>query len=196
MALSAGGLSLDPPLSPPSLLHTLPSIAEGGNVVDALEFLLVNFTEMNKLWVRMAHQVGGEQARLWQQLLLPSCCACCRMHGAAPLPGSARRCAQPVRPQQQCSLHAPDAAWAAAQGSARDRERRDRERQQLADLGACSLHSLLSFLGASGGWPRLFWQLCCGCQLWARKRATRLRTLTPKPPTNPACNLVLQWART
>ncbi|KAI7841140.1 hypothetical protein COHA_005110 [Chlorella ohadii] len=29
---------------------------EGGNVVDALEFLLVNFTEMNKLWVRMAHQ--------------------------------------------------------------------------------------------------------------------------------------------
>ena len=27
-------------------------------MVDALEFLLVNFTEMNKLWVRMAHQVS------------------------------------------------------------------------------------------------------------------------------------------
>jgi vacuolar protein sorting-associated protein 35 len=32
--------------------------AEGGNVIDAIEFLLVNFTEMNKLWVRMQHQVG------------------------------------------------------------------------------------------------------------------------------------------
>ncbi|PSC73631.1 vacuolar sorting-associated 35B-like [Micractinium conductrix] len=48
---------------------------DGGNVVDALEFLLVNFTEMNRLWVRMQHQ-----------------------------------------------------------GSARDREKRERERQQLADL--------------------------------------------------------------
>lgn len=48
---------------------------DGGNVIDAIEFLLVNFTEMNKLWVRMQHQ-----------------------------------------------------------GSARDREKRERERQQLADL--------------------------------------------------------------
>jgi hypothetical protein len=38
-------------------LTLLAVFAEGGNVVDALEFLLVNFTEMNKLWVRMAHQV-------------------------------------------------------------------------------------------------------------------------------------------
>ena len=30
---------------------------EGGNVVDAVEFVLQNFTEMNKLWVRMQHQV-------------------------------------------------------------------------------------------------------------------------------------------
>lgn len=29
---------------------------EGGNVVDAVEFVLQNFTEMNKLWVRMQHQ--------------------------------------------------------------------------------------------------------------------------------------------
>ena len=34
------------------------SFADGGNVVDALEFLLVNFTEMNRLWVRMQHQVS------------------------------------------------------------------------------------------------------------------------------------------
>ena len=30
---------------------------EGGDTADALEFLLTNFTEMNKLWVRMQHQV-------------------------------------------------------------------------------------------------------------------------------------------
>jgi vacuolar protein sorting-associated protein 35 len=29
---------------------------EGGNITDAIEFLLINFTEMNKLWVRMQHQ--------------------------------------------------------------------------------------------------------------------------------------------
>lgn len=28
------------------------------NVNDAVEFVLQNFTEMNKLWVRMQHQVG------------------------------------------------------------------------------------------------------------------------------------------
>ena len=29
---------------------------EGGSITDAVDFLLVNFTEMNKLWVRMQHQ--------------------------------------------------------------------------------------------------------------------------------------------
>ncbi|KDD73497.1 vacuolar protein sorting-associated protein 35, partial [Helicosporidium sp. ATCC 50920] len=29
---------------------------EGGSVVDAVDFLLLNFGEMNKLWVRLAHQ--------------------------------------------------------------------------------------------------------------------------------------------
>ncbi|KAK6131305.1 hypothetical protein DH2020_034955 [Rehmannia glutinosa] len=31
---------------------------EGDTVMDAVEFVLQNFTEMNKLWVRMQHQVG------------------------------------------------------------------------------------------------------------------------------------------
>ncbi|KAK9808922.1 hypothetical protein WJX72_006449 [[Myrmecia] bisecta] len=48
---------------------------EGGDINDAIDFLLVNFTEMNKLWVRMQHQ-----------------------------------------------------------GSQRDKDRREKERQQLADL--------------------------------------------------------------
>jgi hypothetical protein len=51
---------------PHPCLTTQPHMpAEGGNVIDALEFLLVNFTEMNKLWVRMQHQV---RAHTW---LLP-----------------------------------------------------------------------------------------------------------------------------
>ena len=29
---------------------------DGGSVSDAVEFVLQNFTEMNKLWVRMQHQ--------------------------------------------------------------------------------------------------------------------------------------------
>ena len=36
---------------------------EGGTVLDALDFLLQNFTEMNKLWVRMQHQVGPANPR-------------------------------------------------------------------------------------------------------------------------------------
>ena len=31
----------------------------GGNITDAVDFLMVNFTEMNKLWVRMQHQGSG-----------------------------------------------------------------------------------------------------------------------------------------
>ena len=34
-----------------------PYEGEGGNVHDAIDFLLSNFIEMNKLWVRMQHQV-------------------------------------------------------------------------------------------------------------------------------------------
>jgi vacuolar protein sorting-associated protein 35 len=34
-----------------------PYEGEGGSVMDAVEFVLQNFTEMNKLWVRMQHQV-------------------------------------------------------------------------------------------------------------------------------------------
>ena len=40
------------------MLHLLVACREGGTVEDAVEFLLQNFTEMNKLWVRMQHQVG------------------------------------------------------------------------------------------------------------------------------------------
>lgn len=36
------------------------SLSAAGDTGDALEFLLQNFTEMNKLWVRMQHQVSRE----------------------------------------------------------------------------------------------------------------------------------------
>lgn len=94
--------------------------AEGGNVIDAIEFLLVNFTEMNKLWVRMQHQVSGMSSTV---------------QVGDPFP-------------------APQFSFLPSllQGSARDRERRERERQQLADLGERHLSphpvvvSLLSML--------------------------------------------------
>jgi hypothetical protein len=38
-----------------------PYEGEGGSVMDAVEFVLQNFTEMNKLWVRMQHQVESFQ---------------------------------------------------------------------------------------------------------------------------------------
>lgn len=45
---------------------------DGGTIHDALEFLLLNFTEMNKLWVRMQHQ-GSERDR-YRCSTLPDCC--------------------------------------------------------------------------------------------------------------------------
>lgn len=33
---------------------------DADTVIDAVEFVLQNFTEMNKLWVRMQHQVGSD----------------------------------------------------------------------------------------------------------------------------------------
>lgn len=36
----------------------------GGDTGDALEFLLQNFTEMNKLWVRMQHQASAHAAHV------------------------------------------------------------------------------------------------------------------------------------
>ena len=37
---------------------------DGGSISDAIEFLLVNFTEMNKLWVRMQHQGASKDRSL------------------------------------------------------------------------------------------------------------------------------------
>ena len=36
--------------------------SQGGDIQDGLDFLLLNFQEMNKLWVRMQHQ-GGQRDR-------------------------------------------------------------------------------------------------------------------------------------
>lgn len=36
---------------------------DADTVMDAVEFVLQNFTEMNKLWVRMQHQVRSEMTK-------------------------------------------------------------------------------------------------------------------------------------
>lgn len=46
---------------------------DADTIMDAVEFVLQNFTEMNKLWVRMQHQVGSNIC--WQLLL-----SCLDMH--------------------------------------------------------------------------------------------------------------------
>lgn len=72
----------------------------------------MNFTEMNRLWVRMQHQVriGRGRKRAGRK--------------------SGRQQAAGKRVLLSCAaVHAP-----AVQGSQRDREKRERERQQLADL--------------------------------------------------------------
>ena len=60
---------------------------EGGNINDALEFLLLNFTEMNKLWVRMQHQGSGKDRCVCDggcicadSALSGACKACMCMH--------------------------------------------------------------------------------------------------------------------
>lgn len=50
------------------------SLREGDTVMDAVDFVLQNFIEMNKLWVRMQNQVGG--------LSLCLLCGHFDMHGA------------------------------------------------------------------------------------------------------------------
>ena len=50
------------------LLPETKAKAEGeqGDIRDSLDFLLLNFTEMNKLWVRMQHQ-GAQRDRYFPQ---------------------------------------------------------------------------------------------------------------------------------
>ena len=80
---------------------------DGGNINDALEFLLLNFTEMNKLWVRMQHQGSGKDR-------------------SAPLLDVARLASSKSIP------YSPEGF--ANENCAAGRDRKEGERQQLADL--------------------------------------------------------------
>lgn len=42
-----------------SLIHPRTVVRSGGDIRDAIDFLLTNFVETNKLWVRMQHQGSG-----------------------------------------------------------------------------------------------------------------------------------------
>lgn len=80
---------------------------DGGNINDALEFLLLNFTEMNKLWVRMQHQGSGKDR-------------------SAPLLYAVRVV------NNECIPYSYDRHTQECHAAGRDRK--EGERQQLADL--------------------------------------------------------------
>lgn len=50
------------------LLSFQPSCRDANTVMDAVEFVLQNFTEMNKLWVRIQHQVNFRSMKSWWYL--------------------------------------------------------------------------------------------------------------------------------
>lgn len=50
------------------LLSFQPSCRDANTVMDAVEFVLQNFTEMNKLWVRIQHQVNSRSMKSWWYL--------------------------------------------------------------------------------------------------------------------------------
>ena len=101
---------------------------------DALDFLLQNFTEMNKLWVRMQHQARSCKLQ---------CMVCSREARLVLYMDLPKHKNVVARPDGVTSTHFPDDRSAmktrrgkrgGTQGSARDRDRREKERQQLADL--------------------------------------------------------------
>lgn len=51
-------------VSEPTIFFPSPFNSEGDTVMEAVEFVLQNFIEMNKLWVRMQHQVCGNSLRI------------------------------------------------------------------------------------------------------------------------------------
>ena len=115
------------------LLPELRAEADGeqGDVRDSLDFLLLNFTEMNKLWVRMQHQ-GAQRDRCLHML-----------HGAIVPSGalvSAQRCEGGQDKHAAGSLDPAHCAaierWslAAEDCCCGNRDRREKERAQLSDL--------------------------------------------------------------
>lgn len=64
-----------------------PYEGDGGDIHDAVDFLLTNFIEMNKLWVRMQHQGATrevekrekerQQLQVWHRLRYRAYAKCC-----------------------------------------------------------------------------------------------------------------------
>ncbi|KAH1224035.1 Vacuolar protein sorting-associated protein 35A [Glycine max] len=99
---------------------------DADTVADAVEFVLQNFTEMNKLWVRMQHQH-----------------ACSDMHVVTIV----------AHHEGMISGHAADPELRLAvglsglQGPAREKEKREKERSELRDLVGKNLHVLSQIEG-------------------------------------------------
>ncbi|KAH7519900.1 hypothetical protein FEM48_Zijuj08G0086400 [Ziziphus jujuba var. spinosa] len=91
---------------------------DADTVVDAVEFVLQNFTEMNKLWVRMQYQVGHD---FWS-------CRCCSACASFILLAD---------PELRIAV-----GLSGLQGPAREKEKREKERSELRDLVGKNLHVL------------------------------------------------------
>ncbi|KAF9682172.1 hypothetical protein SADUNF_Sadunf05G0081000 [Salix dunnii] len=96
---------------------------DADTVVDAVEFVLQNFTEMNKLWVRMQHQVGHG---FWS----------CRSYSAYE--------SFILLADHELRL---GIGLSGLQGPAREKEKREKERSELRDLVGKNLHVLSQIEG-------------------------------------------------
>ncbi|KAG6773830.1 hypothetical protein POTOM_021167 [Populus tomentosa] len=96
---------------------------DADTVVDAVEFVLQNFTEMNKLWVRMQHQVGHD---FWS----------CRSYSAYE--------SFILLADHELRL---GIGLSGLQGPAREKEKREKERSELRDLVGKNLHVLSQIEG-------------------------------------------------
>ncbi|TXG59827.1 hypothetical protein EZV62_014400 [Acer yangbiense] len=100
---------------------------DADTVNDAVEFVLQNFTEMNKLWVRMQHQVGLNIYGLLPALMCYNAC------------------------ESFILLADPELRLAVGvsglQGPAREKDKREKERSELRDLVGKNLHVLSQIEG-------------------------------------------------
>ena len=126
-----------------SVVDFLDSFRDADTVVDAVEFVLQNFTEMNKLWVRMQHQVG------WIEISMDYSCshvwhACitkmlaCHVGKTISWGHDFWSCRCYSACQSFILLVDPELKLAVGlsglQGPAREKEKREKERSELRDL--------------------------------------------------------------
>lgn len=127
---------------------------------DAVDFLVLNFTEMNKLWVRMQHQVRSPS-------LLPSLLSACHLLASLD-PSQSGPTGEPMQPHRTVEAKLSSACQgslqgrvvcqvatslsfcvARCQGPAADKAKREQERRELRDLVGKNIHMLSQLEGVT-----------------------------------------------